>query len=114
MYYNQQYKENNLNQQFLGQQDIPIPVNQPNYYSGNNVNNNINNPYSNPQQINSQMNFPQQINSQMNFPQQINPQMNFPQQNPQMNIPQQLNSNSAYFPPNYFQYYPQNFIKPEN
>ena len=111
MFYNQQYQDNNLNQQLLGQQDIPISVNQPN--NGGNVqpeNNNINTPFSYPQQINPQMNFP---------PQQINPQINIPPQqiNPQMNISQQINSNNPYFPQGYppnNQYYPPNYIKPED
>ena len=102
MYYNQQ--NNNLNQQFLNQQDNPIPVNQNNYNSGDNappINSNINIPSFYPQQVNLQMNIPQQINSQ--------------QMNLQMNIPQQINPNSLPqgYPPNYFQNYPPNFIKPE-
>lgn len=85
MYYNQQYQENNLNQQFLGQQDIPIPVNQQNNGSYEQPKyNNINSPFSNPQQV-----------------------------NPQMNIPYTMNSNNIYFPQGYPPNYPPNFIKPE-
>lgn len=111
---NQQNQENQLNQQLLGEQDKPIPVNQ-DLNPGNNappVNTQINTPPSYPPQINAQMNIPQgypiQVNSQMNFPPGFQNPHNFPHGFPQ-GYPQNYPYNMLNMPPN-----PQNMPKPED